>query len=429
MAIRVNPKLIDDLEKYGSEDVSKCYHCGNCSAVCPHSKEPFIFPRRPMRTLQMGLESKLKHSLEPWLCYYCGQCSEQCPREAEPGETMMGLRRWLTAQYDVTGISRLTYRSWKFDLLFILVLGALTCAGLLLYGFTHGDIHDYDGPNAFLPVGFVHLFDLGLAVVLISLVVANSARMWWFTIGSRKGIKVPILHYLRGVYLLPLHFFTQKRFAQCGNKTLWALHLVLVLSYLTMLLLISFFLAQMQAGPEINWAVHVFGYLAAIGILGTTIFMLQGRLKQNRAQFKHTHSSDWMFLFLLLYVCATGVLQHVLHRSGLNLWANVVYVAHLMGVVAWLSRVLNKWSHLAYRPLAMFFGDLMAVPLRATKKMPEVAQMQPARGPKEIPDTVALPSAGAAGVSRYASRGKSTGSRADLSLSSIETNARKLQRV
>ena len=44
MAIRVNPKLIDDLEVFGAEDVSKCYHCGNCSAVCPFSKEPHIIP-------------------------------------------------------------------------------------------------------------------------------------------------------------------------------------------------------------------------------------------------------------------------------------------------------------------------------------------------------------------------------------------------
>jgi hypothetical protein len=383
-----------------------------------------------MRTLQMGLESKLKHSLEPWLCYYCGQCSEQCPREAEPGETMMALRRWLTAQYDVTGLSRLAYRSWKLDLLFVLVLAALTCAGLLLYGFTHGNIHIYDGSGAFLPVSFVHVFDLCLGGVLLFLLIANSARMWWFSIGSHKGINIPILHYLRGVYLLPLHFFTQKRYAECANKTLWVFHLALVFSYVTMLLLIVVFLEQLQSGPQINWGVHVFGYLATMGILGTTIFVILGRLKRSRPQFKHTHSSDWIFLSLLLYVSATGILQHVLHRAGLPLWANLTYVAHLMGVVAWYSRILSKWPHLAYRPLAMFFGDLMAAPLLATKKMPEIAQMlQPARGPKDIPDTVAQPSGGAAGVLKYVARGKSTGSRAELSLSSIETHARKLQRV
>jgi ferredoxin len=44
MAIRVNPKLIDNLERFGAEDVRMCYHCGDCSAVCPHSNETFRFP-------------------------------------------------------------------------------------------------------------------------------------------------------------------------------------------------------------------------------------------------------------------------------------------------------------------------------------------------------------------------------------------------
>jgi quinone-modifying oxidoreductase, subunit QmoC len=70
-----------------------------------------------MHYLQMGLEKPLRSALDPWLCYYCGECSEQCPRGAEPGETMMGMRRWLTAQYDFTGISRFLYRSWASELI------------------------------------------------------------------------------------------------------------------------------------------------------------------------------------------------------------------------------------------------------------------------------------------------------------------------
>ena len=36
-----------------------------------------------------------------------------------------------------------------------------------------------------------------------------------------------------------------------------------MLSYLTMLILIMFFLPWVQAGPEIRWGAHVFGYLAS----------------------------------------------------------------------------------------------------------------------------------------------------------------------
>ena len=54
----------------------------------------------------------------------------------------------------------------------------------------------------------------------------------------------------------------------------------------------------------------------------------------------------------------TGVLQTGLHRLGFNEAANVMYVIHLMGVVPMLVLEVpfGKWAHLAYRPLAIYFG-------------------------------------------------------------------------
>jgi hypothetical protein len=320
--------------------------------------------------LQMGLESNLRGSLEPWLCYYCGQCSEQCPRQAEPGETMMSLRRWLISRYDFTGISRLFYRSWKTEVGAVIGLAILTALGFLAFGMRNGDITHYDGPAAFLSSSAVHLFDWGMAGLLTLLLVVNMARMWWFTVGSRKDINVPFLSYLKGAVALPFHFFTQKRYAQCGDKGPWLLHLALVLSYVVMFTLIMFFLADMQAGPRIDWSVHAFGYAAAVGLIGTSVYGLHGRLKKSRIIYKHSHESDWIFLILLLYVAVTGVAQHTLHRAGLDVAANVAYVVHMAGVVPMLVLEVpfSKWSHLAYRPLAIFFSILVADGLREKAK-------------------------------------------------------------
>jgi len=374
MAIRVNPKLIDDLEIYGAEDVSKCYHCGNCSAVCPFSKEPYIFPRRTMRYLQMGLEKKLESSLEPWLCYYCGQCSEECPREAEPGETMMSLRRWLTSRYDFTGISRLFYRSGKFEILSVVVAALLTGLAFVLWAVSRGgSITHYDGPQAFLPSGSIHIFDWSLAGVLLVLLLTNCTRMWWFTVGRDRSIRVPFTLYLKKLYLLPVHFLTQKRYAKCERKRPWAIHLALMLSYLIMLVLIMFFLGVVQAGPAIDWRVHVFGYIATVGLLGTTIYALHGRLRKTETHYKHSHETDWIFLVLLFLGAFTGILQHILHRSGLELAANVSYLVHLMVVVPMLGLEVpfSKWSHLAYRPLAMYFADVRAAAQPASEQARE----------------------------------------------------------
>ncbi len=369
MAIRVNPQLIEDLERYGAQDVSKCYHCGNCSAACPFSQEPFLFPRRSMRHLQMGLEEKLRGDLEPWLCYYCGECSAECPREAEPGETMMSMRRWLTSRYDFTGISRLFYRSWRIELGAILLVALLTGLGFYLYGSTHGSIDVYDGPGAFLPSSAVHRFDWILGGTLLALLLVNCTRMWWFTIGSKRELKIPLSGYIKSIYLLPLHFLTQRRYRQCASKRPWAVHFALMMSYLTMLVLIMFFLHYVQAGPAIDWRVHVFGYAATAGLLATAIYAIRGRLRRVEPHYAHSHETDWIFLVLLLFVAATGILQHGLHRAGLERAANVTYLIHMMGVVPMLGLEVpfSKWAHLAYRPLAMYFSELEAIAMRASE--------------------------------------------------------------
>ena len=382
MAIRANPKLIEELETYGAQDVSNCYHCGNCSATCPFSSDHAIFPRREMRMLQMGLETKLESSLDPWLCYYCGECSDDCPRDAEPGETMMSLRRWLTARYDWTGISRLFYRSWKIELLAIIIVALLAGAGFLVAGFVlgGGDISVYDGENAFLPAGGswyglptgsgVHLFDWLLAGMLVFFLGTNCIRMWWKTMGRDKNLQIPAWMYITRIWAAPYHFITQARYAQCDRKRPWGVHLVLMLSYVTMLILIMFFLDRMASGPEVDWKVHFFGLVATFGLLATTIFAIRGRMAKRESQYKYSHESDWMFLILLLVVAGTGLLQFVLHRSGLDTAANIAFVIHMMAVVPMLLLEVpfSKWSHMAYRPLAMYFHEVREAAMTAEEK-------------------------------------------------------------
>ncbi len=381
MAVRANPEFIDTLQEFGAHDAAKCYQCGNCSAACPHSQAPNIFPRRSIKLLQLGLEPSLRASLDPWLCYYCGDCSVECPRGAEPGETMMSLRRWLTSQYDFTSLSRLLYTSRIAQIAAVMLLAIATGLGFLAFGMLRGgDLNVYDGPAAFLPAHYVHIFDWSLGIVLASLLGINCFRMWKFTMLHEQAPAVPISLYLRHLVLLPVHFFTQKKFRQCADRMPWLEHLVLMLSYLTMLVLIMFFLKAMQEGPAVNWYAHVFGYLSAIGLGGNAVLALRGRLRKDRLYHRHSHESDWTFLILLLYVSLTGVAQHILHRAGMPLEANWMYLVHLMGVVPMLVLEVSfgKWSHLAYRPLAIYLA-------RVQQEAEELAQQ---RAPQAQPVAV-----------------------------------------
>jgi quinone-modifying oxidoreductase subunit QmoC len=314
-----------------------------------------------MRALQMGLEGRLRSGLEPWLCYYCGDCSEQCPRGADPGETMMAMRRWLTGQYDFTGIASAFYRSPKFQVAVMVVMALLTGAGFLAYGLLReggGGLSVYDGPGAFLPVSAVHVFDWTMAGILVVLLGTNCVRMWYFTMRGPNAAPVPLSSYVRNFLTLPVHFFSQRRYAECKDKQPWAVHLALMLGYVTMLVLIVFFLGEMQDGPAINWKVHVFGYAAALALLVGGVMALRSRIRKEHPHQKHSRASDWIFLGMIVYLTVTGIVQHFLHRAGMPTGANVAYIVHLMGVAPFEICFVpfGKWAHLAYRPLAIYFA-------------------------------------------------------------------------
>jgi quinone-modifying oxidoreductase, subunit QmoC len=381
MTVRVNPRLIEDLKHFGAEDVSKCYHCGNCSAACPFSEEPFLFPRRAMRYLQMGAESSLRSSLTPWLCYYCGECSDQCPRGAEPGETMMSMRRWLTSKYDVTGISGWMYRSLFNQLLALAIVALVTLGGLLFYGFTYGggSLSVYDGPGAFLPHHAVHMFDWGMGAVMFSLIGINILRMWHFIMRGQHARPVSLGAYIRHALLVPVHFFTQKRYSQCSHKQPWVMHMMIMLGYTTMLVLIVFFLGDIQEGPHIHW-LHAFGYLATVGLIVGLTWALKGRLNKELTYQQKTHHSDWVFSGMLLFLAVTGIVQHILHRVGLPYAANIAYLVHLPAVFAFelTQGPFGKWSHLVYRPIAMYFAQLQKEAWAAEAEGYETVQVTPA---------------------------------------------------
>jgi hypothetical protein len=76
---------------------------------------------------------------------------------------------------------------------------------------------------------------------------------------------------------------------------------------------------------------------------------------------------------VLLLVVVTGIVQQVLHRAGLPAAANVAYVVHLMAVAPFeLCQVpFGKWSHMAYRPLAIYFARLQEAAQAAQAKAAE----------------------------------------------------------
>ena len=343
---KVNPKFAEELKKYGSDDFYACFNCGNCTATCSLSTQESSFPREMIRYTTLGLEDEIKASLKPWECYYCGQCSTECPRKASPGELMMSLRRYLTAQYDWTGLSGLLYKSLPLTIstLFLIFLGVIAFAFSVQFDF-----------ERMLHAG--HLFE-AIAIGTIGLVILlpNIARMWYFTILKPKA-KVPFMKYVKSMGELFVHMFTQKRALGCDeNQLRWFEHFILVIGYLSLLFTTVF----------LNWFgtssmfVIVLGYVVSAIVFGVTIDFIRRRRQRKEEMTKNTQPSDFLFVAWLFLMGFTAFLVRLFIDLDLleaNKW---LYIFHFTVLAQWALMIVpfGKWTHFLYRSFAMYFVRL-----------------------------------------------------------------------
>lgn len=384
MSMQVNPDLLIDLEKFGVQDASACFNCGNCTAICNLSSESAPFPRKVIRYLQLGLKEKLIQSPEPWLCYYCGECTETCPRQANPGEIMMGLRRYLTSLYDWTGISRLFYTSKVFEIFAILFVAALVGLGFYVY---HGPmLTDRVALNVFAPNRVIEILDIIMLVVLSFFLLSNAYRMFKAVMGDPRQYQelsqsakqqvqnrlirgIPITTYIGEAKEFIVQFFTQKRFNACGTrsqKTQWIVHLLIMSGYSIVFFLVVVGIRWFQRDeiyPLWN-PIRLLGYYSTFAILYGVSYAIIGRIKKSKAVYKNSHSSDWAFLILLWLTTFTGIMIHATRLLEMPMATYYIYVIHLMIAVPMLvvEVPFAKWTHQLYRPLILY---LMKVKQRA----------------------------------------------------------------
>jgi ferredoxin len=364
MSARLDPKLMKELKEYGAVGIEKCYNCGNCTASCPLATDAYPFPRNIIRRVQRGQKDRLAQHLDPWLCYYCGNCSETCPKGAEPGETMMAARRWLTARYDWTGLARKFYTSPIWEIGSIIVVGLFI---VLMFVFFAGPMEtDRVALNTFAPVERIHYGDWVLAAFLSFFLLSNIYRMYVLTLPKGVDVKIPLSVYITQAWQLILHFVTQKRFDKCDEeqqgflqKKRWRNHFFLVTGYVLMFALVVGFLPWFQTDniyplyhPQ-RWL----GYYATIVLLYGGTDILWGRIKKSHQMHRFTHLSDWIFPILLLLTTATGILVHTFRYLELPLPTYYMYTIHLVILTPMLVLEVpfGKWSHLAYRPFAIYF--------------------------------------------------------------------------
>jgi len=387
VSTRVDPAFLRKLGRYGAFDITACFNCGNCTAVCPLSSGNDAFPRRMIRYGQIGAATRLLGCKEVWQCFYCGECSDTCPRQAEPGEFMAAARRYAIASCDPTGVSRLLYTSKLFTLAFLLALSALLGA-LLLTG--HGkmatgapELFEFRRTEGFLSYQVVH--NLGLLVIVLAAIamVVGVLRM---SVRLSRSIERPsvatdaeptgrMARIVQATRAVAAELAIHQSFRDCEEqpKASWYagrrfIHWAIMWGFIGLLIATGAdWLLDMTVGKDPGQPVALWHPTRLLGTLAG-VLMVYGAgasiiLRWTRPEKYFTHSllSDWLFLWLLFLAGATGFVVEA--AVYLPTGADWMYVALLIHVVVSMEVALllpfTKFAHAVYRPIALFLHNYL----------------------------------------------------------------------
>ncbi len=362
LPVQCDPTLLNDIRRYGKFDPTGCYQCGSCTVSCDLVEGSVTFPRKSLRYALLGLRQPLVGNLDPWVCHDCGDCSLVCPRQSEPRISMQTLRRFLSAQYDWTGIAAklLQSKAWYLSSLFsvaIVVLFLIVAYHVWYVGMAAKDF-------ATTALGLDHMFPLmtyyTLTVILLPLLLLFSRvfRIWHLTMSgqrTRPPLSVYVIEAWTYVHQSAAHSLMRK----CPEKGRWFGHWVMAMGVVLMITIKVFALRWFQTDniyplyhPQ-RWL----GYLASGLILYGLGEIFVGRWRKQKEIYKESSFQDLVFPVLLGLTALSGLAAHIFRYAGFALTCHFTYALHIIIATPMLlvEMSFGKWSHMVYRPLALYF--------------------------------------------------------------------------
>jgi ferredoxin len=370
---RVDRNLYPELRRFGATDISACFNCGVCTAICPLSVDGASFPRRMSRYAQLGMREKLLSSPELWSCYGCAECTESCPTQADPASFMAAARRYAVASYDRTHVAYLLATSRLFAGVFVVALVGLLAAFMYsVHGPTDGStlaFFDFVPSQTIHTLGIAVMAIMGVAAVvgLIEMVrrVIRGPGIAGKTARARKAAGA-------AWDAIATESLAQTRFrADCADAAetkpwysqRWFIHFATMWGFLGLLgaTMLDYGLELLgikaTGTPVPVWyPVRLLGTLAgALLIYGTTVLIVR-RLRKSDRSSAHSTTSDWTFLSMLWVAGATGfVLELALYLPSAPAWGYPMFLVHVAVAMALVLLVpFGKFAHVLYRPVALF---------------------------------------------------------------------------
>ncbi len=356
---RVKPTFIDDVRALGAADLSACYSCGTCSAVCPLSKDETSFPRKMIRYAMLGLEGRILSSAEPWLCYYCGECSKTCPREADPGGLMMALRRYSIRRYSIGRIADAFYSAFASGIAWI----ALTAIAIALILVFHDPNMNRDEVEflSFISLDDIHVAGIAIVAFIGAAFLANIWIMYRAMKAGGRGGAFSIDNLRKTTRGAVREIVLQERFGECEDNRFrrWA-HLLVSGGFMGMFLATCIIAAiDFEWIPLPRWVSLAVGSVSGAATLVGLAYYARLRFARKTEYAKRSHQSDWVFLVLLAVSVASGYVMLAFRFLNMPAAAYWSFAVHLVAVFDLLMSVpFTKFAHVVYRPAALWLAGV-----------------------------------------------------------------------
>ncbi|MGC9292266.1 MAG: 4Fe-4S dicluster domain-containing protein [Acidobacteriaceae bacterium] len=395
MAHAIDVALMEKIKKQGpggTLDVSACFNCGNCTAVCPLAEDSSGFPRRVIRMAQVGMEKELLADEDIWRCYACGECTKTCPREADPMQFMAAARSYAISRYDVTGLARLMYRSWIGNVLVFLALSSffylllLSHQGGMQMGSNGAIFSGYGSTQLFhyIPGEWVHVIGIALFSVIGISLAFGVISMAYRVIGKKNQAgerpPCPLAALPAAIWFAVMDALNHRRFRQCEKEEApsdqpvylrpWFVHGAIMWGFLAMLVATTVdYLFKPIGSPVPPWyPMRILGTLGGLFCLYGLGIAISRRVSAKETPYDKSSFSDWFFLLLLTATVLTGLLTEIIvYLPHPTVFGYMTFLAHIILAMDLLIMMpLTKFAHVIYRTLALALHQWAKAPAPQT---------------------------------------------------------------
>jgi quinone-modifying oxidoreductase subunit QmoC len=379
-SVVISPDLefVNSVIRGGGESLKKCYQCATCSVVCNLTPADRPFPRKEMIHAQWGLKEKLIGNPDIWLCHQCSDCTAYCPRGAKPGEVLNAIRKLSIENYSVPKfMGKLVGNPGA--LVLLLAVPAVIFL-IILAGLGHlnlESIRNEAGKIAYSSLVKSYFID-GVFVPIFMFAVVSLAigvTRYWKDMIKSTGVK-PKVSITSAIAETISEIVAHKRFEQCNVAIDRKLaHMLVFFSFIglaittawAVLYLYGFEIMEALGKTPYSWLLgpspypltnpmKILANASAIALLAGIVMVINNRKKNEEKAGKGGYY-DWLFIYIVFAVMATGILSELSRLANIAILAYLIYFAHLVVVFFLFAYApFSKMAHMMYRATAMVFA-------------------------------------------------------------------------